>query len=81
MTSDWMMSLIKTMRADMDSDKLLPPGDVYIMVRSHVSSLLARSPTDQQEYHDVFVTIDGTGNDLELGGKTISHKQAHRAVC
>ena len=31
--SNWMLSLIKTMRADMDNDKLIPPGDVYIMVR------------------------------------------------
>lgn len=30
--SDWMLSLIKTMRADMDNDKLYPPGKVYIMV-------------------------------------------------
>ncbi|BEI85067.1 hypothetical protein CcaverHIS002_0504680 [Cutaneotrichosporon cavernicola] len=29
--ADWMMSLIKTMRADMDNDKLFPPGSVYIM--------------------------------------------------
>lgn len=29
--SDWMMSLIKTMRADMDNDKLYPPGTVYVM--------------------------------------------------
>ncbi len=29
---DWMISLIKTMRADMDNDKLYPPGTVYIMV-------------------------------------------------
>lgn len=34
MLSDWMMSLIKTMRADMDNDKLYPPGTVYIMVSS-----------------------------------------------
>jgi hypothetical protein len=31
--SDWMMSLVNTMRADMDNDKLYPPGSVYIMVR------------------------------------------------
>lgn len=30
--SDWMTSLIKTMRADMDSDKLYPPGPAYIIV-------------------------------------------------
>uniref|UniRef100_V5F0V9 sn-1-specific diacylglycerol lipase n=2 Tax=Kalmanozyma brasiliensis (strain GHG001) TaxID=1365824 RepID=V5F0V9_KALBG len=27
--ADWLWSLIKTIRADMDSDKLYPPGDVY----------------------------------------------------
>jgi hypothetical protein len=32
MLSDWMVSLIKTMRADMDNDKLYPPGRVYILV-------------------------------------------------
>lgn len=32
--SDWMTSLIKTMRADMRSDKLYPPGTVYIIVRT-----------------------------------------------
>jgi hypothetical protein len=32
--NDWMMSLIKTMRADMDNAKLYPPGMVYIMVRT-----------------------------------------------
>jgi hypothetical protein len=30
--NDWMVSLIKTMRADMDNAKLYPPGMVYIMV-------------------------------------------------
>lgn len=30
--NDWMISLIKTMRADMDNDKLYPPGMVYILV-------------------------------------------------
>jgi len=29
---DWLVSLINTMRADMDNDKLYPPGCVYIMV-------------------------------------------------
>ena len=31
--ADWMTSLIKTMRADMDNEKLYPPGMVYIIVR------------------------------------------------
>lgn len=34
--SDWMLSLIRTMRADMGSDKLVPPGTVYIIVRSSI---------------------------------------------
>ncbi|KAK1927073.1 Alpha/Beta hydrolase protein [Papiliotrema laurentii] len=37
-TSDWLLSLVKTMRADMDNDKLYPPGDVYIMVSRRVES-------------------------------------------
>lgn len=36
MLHDWMESLIKTMRADMDNDKLYPPGSVYIMEYSDV---------------------------------------------
>ena len=31
--SDWLASLINTLRADMDNDKLYPPGCVYITVR------------------------------------------------
>jgi hypothetical protein len=34
--SDWLVSLINTMRADMDNDKLYPPGCVYIMVSPHL---------------------------------------------
>lgn len=30
--SDWLWSLIKTLRADMDNEKLYPPGTVYVMV-------------------------------------------------
>ena len=40
--ADWMMSLIKTMRADMDSEKLYPPGSVYIIASlSFLSSTLS----------------------------------------
>lgn len=42
MQADWMMSLIKTMRADMDNDKLFPPGSVYIMVSASLRSGRAR---------------------------------------
>ncbi|KAL7418974.1 hypothetical protein Q5752_006658 [Cryptotrichosporon argae] len=31
MLNDWLVSLVKTMRADMDNDKLYPPGMVYIL--------------------------------------------------
>jgi hypothetical protein len=45
--SDWMLSLIKTMRADMDNDKLYPPGKVYIMVseccKAHSSLMITRN--------------------------------------
>ncbi len=34
--NDWMISLMKTMRADMDNDKLYPPGMVYILVSLQV---------------------------------------------
>jgi hypothetical protein len=45
---DWLVSLINTMRADMDNDKLYPPGCVYIMVR-----LLPSLPLIEQEYHEI----------------------------
>ncbi|KAJ1764462.1 hypothetical protein LPJ77_005615, partial [Coemansia sp. RSA 2523] len=28
---DWHLSLVKTLRANMDSEKLYPPGDVFIL--------------------------------------------------
>lgn len=42
--SNWMLSLIKTMRADMDNDKLIPPGDVYIMVRPRSTTCTSIRP-------------------------------------
>ncbi|KAK4689511.1 hypothetical protein P7C73_g601, partial [Tremellales sp. Uapishka_1] len=80
MLSDWMISLIKTMRADMDNEKLYPPGMVYIMVCLQQSKgVRGGSHTNtRQEYFDVFVTADpGT---TTPSGKNVSHKQAHR-VC
>lgn len=32
MKKDWLFAMVKTLRADMQNDKLYPPGDVYIMV-------------------------------------------------
>ncbi|EIW67297.1 hypothetical protein TREMEDRAFT_64544 [Tremella mesenterica DSM 1558] len=46
MVHDWMTSLIKTMRADMQHDKLYPPGDVYIMENFDV--LVSRTPPPGQ---------------------------------
>jgi hypothetical protein len=43
--ADWMMSLIKTMRADMDNNKLYPPGAVYIMVSETTPSQLTNRNT------------------------------------
>ena len=87
-TSDWLLSLVKTMRADMDNDKLYPPGDVYIMASRRVESEVERdpdglklnSPADGKEYHDVFVTLDGHGEAKFDGERTICHKQAQRVV-
>lgn len=31
-TSDWLVAIANTLRADMHNDKLYPPGTVYIMV-------------------------------------------------
>ncbi|WVQ99922.1 hypothetical protein IAU59_007065 [Kwoniella sp. CBS 9459] len=42
--SDWMVSLIKTMRADMDNDKLYPPGTVYIMEHFDVTVTDSMAP-------------------------------------
>jgi hypothetical protein len=39
--NDWMTSLIKTMRADMDNNKLYPPGMVYILVSDLYGNLLS----------------------------------------
>lgn len=72
MQADWMMSLIKTMRADMDNDKLFPPGSVYIMVSSGGYGQEA----DAQEYFDVFVTAD----EVSADGKATSNKQAQRVI-
>jgi hypothetical protein len=45
---DWLISLINTMRADMDNDKLYPPGCVYIIVCHTPQKKLI-----EQEYHKV----------------------------
>ncbi len=44
--ADWMMSLIKTMRADMDSEKLYPPGEVYHLVSPDSSSYICSLAND-----------------------------------
>nr|XP_031860024.1 uncharacterized protein CI109_004632 [Kwoniella shandongensis]KAA5527096.1 hypothetical protein CI109_004632 [Kwoniella shandongensis] len=64
--SDWMVSLIKTMRADMDNDKLLPPGMVYIM--EHFDVFV----TDDEE-------SQGSGGRMPKEKKVV-HKQAHRVI-
>ncbi|KAK8854844.1 hypothetical protein IAR55_003583 [Kwoniella newhampshirensis] len=64
--SDWMVSLIKTMRADMDNEKLLPPGMVYIM--EHFDVFV----TDGDE-------LQGTGG-KQPREKKVVHRQAHRVI-
>ncbi|ORX38577.1 hypothetical protein BD324DRAFT_367527 [Kockovaella imperatae] len=44
--SDWTMSLIKTMRADMDNDKLYPPGNVYLIEYFDVCQTIHERSTD-----------------------------------
>lgn len=75
--SDWMLSLIKTMRADMDNDKLYPPGKVYIMV-----SECCKEPTqsnDYQEYFAVYITGEAEESPESHPGGTRS-REAHRVV-
>ena len=45
---DWLWSLIKTMRAGMDNDKLYPPGTVYLleMQQVHVTAQMSASQQD-----------------------------------
>ncbi|WVR07474.1 hypothetical protein IAU60_004516 [Kwoniella sp. DSM 27419] len=62
--SDWMVSLIKTMRADMDNEKLYPPGMVYIM--EHFDVFV----TDE-------ALVPATARGKE---KKVVHKQAHRVI-
>ncbi|WWC63225.1 uncharacterized protein I303_105825 [Kwoniella dejecticola CBS 10117] len=64
--SDWMVSLIKTMRADMDNEKLYPPGMVYIMEHFDVYV------TDDQPPILPHVGL--------RGDKKVVHKQAHRVI-
>ncbi|WWC71646.1 uncharacterized protein I206_105604 [Kwoniella pini CBS 10737] len=64
--SDWMVSLIKTMRADMDNEKLYPAGMVYIM--EHFDVYVTEDQAD---------TLPGAA--LRGDKKTI-HKQAHRVI-
>lgn len=50
MTSDeikdkWLLSHVKTLRAGMQSDKLYPPGDVYILVRGCTAWLIGDADT------------------------------------
>lgn len=77
--AEWMMSLVKTMRADMDNDKLYPPGDVYIMV-CLPGSLLRSLINVLQEYRDVFVTVDAEALGKMGEQKSSSIKQAQRVV-
>ncbi|UZJ51914.1 hypothetical protein CBS101457_001234 [Exobasidium rhododendri] len=49
--NDWFWSLIKTMRASMDHDKLYPPGEVYLMEMQQVH-VTAEMSGDQ---HDMFM--------------------------
>ncbi|WWC90758.1 uncharacterized protein L201_005695 [Kwoniella dendrophila CBS 6074] len=68
MLSDWMVSLIKTMRADMDNAKLFPPGMVYIM--EHFDVYLT-----EDDQPDMLKPRAGLGAE-----KKVIHRQAHRVI-
>jgi len=73
--SDWMLSLIKTMRADMDNDKLFPPGTVYIMVCT-LTNRCTRTVAHGfiQDHYDIFLPIQD-----EIT-KKVKQQKAHRVV-
>ncbi|KAJ1974826.1 hypothetical protein H4R33_006747 [Dimargaris cristalligena] len=48
--ADWFWSLIQTMRASMNTEKLYPPGDVYILDNSPPTKIQA-GPRVQQSVH------------------------------
>lgn len=68
MLHDWMESLIKTMRADMDNDKLYPPGSVYIMEYSDV--FLTNSTA----------TVSGDNNGSSSKSGSNSSQRARRVI-
>ncbi|PWN30634.1 alpha/beta-hydrolase, partial [Jaminaea rosea] len=48
-TSDWLWSLIKTMRAHASNDKLYPPGEVYVAETTTAHRVILRSCPKVQE--------------------------------
>ncbi|GAC73579.1 hypothetical protein PANT_9c00195 [Moesziomyces antarcticus T-34] len=73
--ADWLWSLIKTIRADMDSLKLYPPGDVYC-IESFAVFVTPRMQPDSE------VVVDRSqaqqpGQQGQAGG---NRAQAHRVI-
>ncbi|KAJ2005580.1 hypothetical protein GGI04_002183 [Coemansia thaxteri] len=65
---DWHWSLVKTLRASMDSEKLYPPGDVYILA----------SPGDDQVADSLIRSVDANNASPSL---TENHTSADATDC
>ncbi|KAJ1602836.1 hypothetical protein NDA14_001353 [Ustilago hordei] len=70
--ADWLWSLIKTIRADMDSAKLYPPGDVYC-IESFPVFVTPRMQADSKIDHERETKAKGEGK-----GKL--RAEAHRVI-
>jgi hypothetical protein len=64
----WFLSLIKTMRADMQSEKLYPPGNVYLIKPSEMDGINKRRTT---ELHRVS-NIEDYFSEIKFGSSMIS---------
>lgn len=70
--ADWLWSLIKTIRADMDSAKLYPPGDVYC-IESFPVFVTPRMQADSDIVHERETKAKGEG-------KGELRAEAHRVI-
>lgn len=73
--ADWLWSLIKTIRADMHSPKLYPPGDVYC-IESFPVFVTPRMQPDS----DIVSNRNHTGNCAQDDQHTNSRAEAHRVI-
>ncbi|KAJ2740251.1 hypothetical protein GGI20_005907 [Coemansia sp. BCRC 34301] len=67
---DWHWSLVKTLRANMDSEKLYPPGDVFILAApgdDEMSDAQLKSPDDDTNVPPVAAEGDVADDHLAVG--------------